>query len=57
MTIAQARRVEEWDKAAFVAYYSINANPFLTTTIDVQNPYKEPPPLVMVPLDEVEALK
>jgi hypothetical protein len=32
--------------AAFVAFCSINANP-----------YKEPPPLVMVPLDEVEALK
>jgi hypothetical protein len=32
--------------AAFVAFCSINANPF-----------KEPPPLVMVPQDEVEALK
>mgnify|MGYP000864632389 CR=1 FL=1 len=35
LTIAQARRVEEWEKAAFVVYYSINANPFLKTTIDV----------------------
>ena len=56
LTVARSRRREEWDKAAFISSYAINANPYLKKPIDVRNPYREPPKPIKVRLEDVAAL-
>lgn len=36
--IAQTRRVEAWERAAFVASYAFNSNPYLRRPVEVPNP-------------------
>lgn len=38
--MSRIRLCEEWDRAAFVAFYSINANPFLRSAVEPKNPYR-----------------
>ena len=37
--LGEAKRVEEWERAAFVATYAYNANPFLRRPVNVSNPF------------------
>lgn len=41
--IATAKRLEEWDRVAFISAHAINANPYLERFRQVNNPFREPP--------------
>lgn len=41
--MATAKRLEEWDRVAFISTYAANANPYLQRKIVVENPFREPP--------------
>ena len=41
VVLGETNRVEAWDRAAFVATYACNANPFLRRPVNVANPYRE----------------
>ena len=36
----EARRVEEWERSAFLATYAANANPYRKRWFDVKNPFR-----------------
>lgn len=36
----EARRVEEWERTAFLATYAANANPYRKHWLDVENPFR-----------------
>ena len=36
----EARRVEEWERTAFLATYAANANPYRKRWLDVKNPFR-----------------
>jgi hypothetical protein len=36
----EARRVEEWERTAFLATYAANANPYRKRRLDVKNPFR-----------------
>ena len=52
--IARTRRLEEWDRAAFVATCAFNANPFLKSYTPIKNPFRnEEDYVVKVDLESV----
>lgn len=57
--VVAALREETWDRAAFIATYAINANPYRKTPLIVRNPLAEEPPrdYALVRLEDVDVLK
>ena len=39
-TSEAVRRVEEWERTAFLATYAANANPYRKRWLDVKNPFR-----------------
>jgi len=54
--IATAKRLEEWERVAFLSTHAVNANPYLKRAIIVENPLREPPQPVKMTEREVAAL-
>ena len=53
--IVRAKRFEEWDRAAFVSSFAINANPYRKEPFVVRNPLDQnAKDYIEVPLEQVE---
>ncbi|MBP3556276.1 MAG: hypothetical protein J6K20_01035 [Thermoguttaceae bacterium] len=51
-----AKRLDDWDRAAFVAAHAINANPYLRRPVDVRNPLRAAEEYRRVELEDVPGL-